>query len=210
MPSLRSFEASSRASRLQGINKYRKAALSIVFETRTELAELQLLLDESFDRSEGIRYSGFNESHRFSAKQLGGFQGVRLVAVASVNSKGEPRAAPRPATLLHGKFYLATNSKSTMVKRLSLHPSLGFTYFENHILIMGHGTPTPFRKGTPEFKKIAPEWLKAFDGGKDALEGVDLFLRIDAKHLIAFATDPSRYPGGWRRRLSHGPKRGES
>lgn len=174
-----------------------------MFETKAELAELQRLLDESFERAENIRYSGFNESHRLSASQLAGFQGVRLVAVATVNSRGEPRAAPRSAAFLHGKFYLAANSKSTMVERLKRHPSLGFTYFENHMLIIGHGTPTPFRKGRPGFNELGAEWVKAFAGGKDALDRVNLLLRIDATHLVAFTVHPEKYPRAWKRKPSH-------
>ncbi len=135
-----------------------------MFETKSELDELQRLLDVGFDRSPGIRYSGFDARHRLTAKGLAGFKGIRLMAVASVNSKGEPRAAPRSAAFLHGTFYLATNSGSTMVKRLSVNPAIGFTYFENHLLIMGHGTPVPIRKGTAGFREVESEWVEAFEG----------------------------------------------
>jgi hypothetical protein len=170
-----------------------------MFETKAELRELQRLLDDSFARAEGIRYSGFEASQRLSASQLSGFQGIRLVACATVNSKGEPRAAPRSAAFLHGKFYLATNSGSTMVRRLSLRPALGFTYFENHLLIMGHATVTPLREGTPGFKERRPEWVEAFQGGKDSIDGTDMLLRVDPTHVVAFATHPEKYPEGWRR-----------
>jgi hypothetical protein len=169
-----------------------------VFETKTELADLQRLLDDSFARAPGIKYSGFDSSHRLSATQLAGFQGVRLVAVATVNSKGEPRAAPRSAAFLHGKFYLAANSKSTMVRRLSMSPLLGITYFENHLLIMGHGTAAPVRAGTAAFDELGPEWEDSFEGGKDALKGTDLLVRVDATHMMAFAVKPDQYPGAWK------------
>jgi nitroimidazol reductase NimA-like FMN-containing flavoprotein (pyridoxamine 5'-phosphate oxidase superfamily) len=168
-----------------------------VFETKSELDELQGLLDASFERSPGVRYSGFDARHRLTAKGLAGFKGIRLMAVASVNSKGEPRAAPRSAAFLHGRFYLATNSESTMVKRLSVNPAIGFTYFENHLLIMGHGTPVPIRKGSPSFTELESEWVEAFRGGKDALDDVDMLLRVDASHLVAFAVHPEKYPDAW-------------
>ena len=108
-----------------------------MFETKSELDELQGLLDVSFDRSPGVRYSGFDARHRLTAKSLAGFKGIRLMAVASANSKGEPRAAPPLGGLPPRRFYLATNSESTMVKRLSVNPAIGFTYFENHLLKYG-------------------------------------------------------------------------
>jgi hypothetical protein len=172
-------------------------AVRLVFETKAELDELQGLLDTSYEKSPGIRYSGFDARHRLSARQLGGFKGIRLLAIATVNSKGEPRAAPRSAAFVHGKFYLAANSESTMVKRLSRNPMMGFTYYENHLLIIGHGIPAPLPKETPGFKELSPEWVESFQGGKDALNGVDLLIRVDAAHLVAFALHPDRYPDAW-------------
>lgn len=168
-----------------------------MFETKKELEELQELLDSSFAKSKGIRYSGFDESNRYSASQLAGFKGVRLVAIATVNAYGEPRAAPRSATFLHGKFYLAANAASTAAKRLAARPMLGITYFENHVLIMGHGSAFPIRKGTPEYRTLSREWVAAFKGGKDSLEGTDLLIRVDADHLVAFTVNPGAYPEAW-------------
>jgi hypothetical protein len=64
---------------------------------------------------------------------------------------------------------------------------------------MGRGTVTFLRSGGAEFKSVSPEWVNAFRGGRDALEGVDVFLRVDATHMVAFATRPERYPGAWAR-----------
>src|ERR1017187_3241951 len=123
-----------------------------MFETEEELADLQRLLDASFDRSGEQLRSIFDASNRLSARQLSGFQGVKMVAVATVNSMGEPRVAPRSAAFLHGKFYLAANTRSVTVRRLSKKPSLALTYFENNLLIVGHGTAAPFREGSPGFE----------------------------------------------------------
>jgi hypothetical protein len=178
-----------------------------MFETKKELAELQALLDSSFAKAKGIRYSGFNESNRYSARQLAGFRGVKMVAVATVNALGEPRAAPRSAAFLHGQFYLAANSGSTMVKRLAATPMLGITYFEDHVLIMGHGRASPIRKGTAEYKELSKEWVDAFMGGEDSLaEGVDLLIRVEADHLVAFALHPEEYPEAWGTEHPHAPR----
>jgi Pyridoxamine 5'-phosphate oxidase len=171
-----------------------------VFETKAELVELQRLLDASFERSGEQLRSVFNVSHRLTAGQLSGFQGVRLVAIATVNSSGEPRAAPRSAAFIHGKFFLAANTESVMVRRLSNKPALGVTYFENHLLIVGHGTATPFRRGSSGFEALRPEWEKAFRGGAHALDGVDILIRVDAANMLAFANRPEQYPKAWRTR----------
>lgn len=178
-----------------------------MFETKKELAELQALLDSSFAKARGVRYSGFNDGNRYSARQLAGFKGVRLVAVATVNARGEPRAAPRSGAFLHGRFYLAANSASTTAKRLAARPTLGITYFETHVLIMGHGKASPIRKGTAEYKALVKEWIDAFMGGEDCLEGTDLLIRVDADHLVAFTVNPEEYPEAWGIEHPHARKR---
>jgi len=168
-----------------------------LFETEAELAELQRLLDASHEKVEEHVSSMFGADRRLSAQQLAGFRGVKLVAVASVNRKGEPRVAPRSATFIHGRFFLAANTRSTTVRRLQANPKVAVTYFENHLLLMGHGTVSFLPKGGPEFTQVSPEWQEAFNGGRHALNGIDVFLRIDAVHLTAFAQHPSMYPAAW-------------
>jgi hypothetical protein len=174
-----------------------------MFETKSELDGLQELLDASLARA-GLRLlSAWDVGKAMNARQLAGFSGIRLVAVASVNSKGEPRVAPRPAAFLHGKFYLAANVKSTTAHRLFLTPKVAVTYFQTHALVLGHGKASFLRKGDSAFAEVAPEWRRAFRGGRDSLQGIDLFIRVDASHLQAFAQRPEQYPDAWQ-----GPQRG--
>jgi pyridoxamine 5'-phosphate oxidase-like protein len=171
-----------------------------MFESEAELSELQELLDSSLARAGKRLLTAWDVGKRLDARQLAGFSGVRLVAVASVNSKGEPRVAPRPAAFLHGKFYLAANTKSTTVHRLWITPSVAITYFEIHFMMIGHGKASFLRKGDSAFREVAPEWKTAYRGGRDALQGINLFLRIDADHLEAFAQHPESYPAAWGKR----------
>ncbi|MDA4134215.1 MAG: pyridoxamine 5'-phosphate oxidase family protein [Thaumarchaeota archaeon] len=172
-----------------------------MFETEAELAELKRLLEASFEKT-GERVNGiYGADKRLSAQQLAGFRGVKLLAVGTVNAKGEPRVAPRGAAFLHGKFYLAANLGSITVRRLARNPMVAITYFENHLLLMGHGSAAFLPKSDAGFKGISPEWKKAFNGGRDALQGIDVFLRVDATHLVAFAQHPERYPDAWGRPL---------
>jgi len=178
--------------------KYISPCAQLMFETDAELRVLQNLLDSSLEKVGG-RLAGFNQSQQLSAGQLAGFGGVRLVSIASVNSKMQPRVAPRSAAFLHGKFYLAADSSSTTARRLRAHPATAVTYYENHLLIMAHGTATLLGEEDPRFVELGREWKKAFRGGRDSLRGIDTFLVIEATHLIAFATHPDRYPAAWNR-----------
>lgn len=178
-------------------NKPPSGTQDFVFETEAELDTLQRLLDSSFENAKERMTIKYGSNQRLSATQLAGFRGVKLLATGSVNSQGEPRVAPRSATFLHGKFYLAANVNSTMVRRLWINPKIAVSYFENHLLLMGHGTVGFIRKDESSFSSISPEWKKAFEGGRNALDGIDVLLRVDATNLVAFAQHPERYPDNW-------------
>jgi hypothetical protein len=64
-----------------------------MFETKKELAELQVLLDSSFAKSGNIRYSGFNDNNRYSARQLAGAIFARLDGLSRRTLTLEPAAA---------------------------------------------------------------------------------------------------------------------
>jgi len=66
-----------------------------VFESDGELDGLQRLLDESSEKAGERLIAAWGKENRLSARQLAGFRGVKLVAVASVNLRAEPRVASR-------------------------------------------------------------------------------------------------------------------
>jgi hypothetical protein len=89
-----------------------------------------------------------------------------------------------------------------MVQRLSRKPAVGMTYFESHLLRVGHGTAAPFRKGSSGFEAIRLEWENAFRGGAHVLDGTDVLIRVDAANMLAFVEHPERYPEGWKPSLA--------
>ncbi len=167
-----------------------------MFETDAELKSLQSLLDSSFDGAGG-GLAGFSRNQRMSARQLAGFSGVRLVSVASSNSKLQPRVSPRSAAFLHGRFYLASSPDSTTARRLRARPDTAVAYYERRLLVMGHGRASFLGKEEPAYTKVAKEWKLAFRGGPDSLSGAETFIVVEATHLVAFAASPERYPKAW-------------
>jgi hypothetical protein len=81
-----------------------------------------------------------------------------------------------------------------MLRRLRKDQSVAITYFENHLLVMGHGKVGFLQRREAEFDDVRPGWEKAFNGGRAALQGIDAFLRVDTTYLVAFARHPERYP----------------
>jgi len=167
-----------------------------VYETEAELDELQRLLDASNERSGAHVRSIFSADKRLSARQVSRhLQGVRQVAAAAVNRRGEPRVAPIDAVLYHGKFYLSTDATSLRARSLSRNPAVSLTYFEGaDPMIVVNGRAAFIRKNDPGFPALDSEWERAYGTSILELGSTVLFIRVDASQMLAFAMHPERFP----------------
>src|ERR1017187_3373800 len=93
-------------------------ALSM-FETADELASLDTLLHESFERA-GAHLTGIiSPDRRLSAADLSRYLvGVRHLVVATVTAAGEPRCSAVDGLFIPGHFWFSTSARS--IKALTL------------------------------------------------------------------------------------------
>jgi len=166
-----------------------------VYETESELEEMQRLLDASNERAGGHLRSVFGAEKRLSARQISHYlRGVKQVAAAATNKKGEPRVAPIDAVLFHGKFFLSTDATSLRARSLSRNPAISLTYFEGaDPMIVVNGRAAFVRKDDPNFEALDAQWKKAYGTSILELGDTVLFIRVDAVHMLAFAMHPERF-----------------
>ena len=167
-----------------------------MYETAEELAELQRLLDRSASTAGAQMRSIFKPGHRLSAGQVSSyFQGIKQVAAATVNSRGEPSVAPIDAAFYHGKFYLSTDGKKSLrARHLSKNPALSLAYFEGaDPMIIARGRAELIGPDRPDFAALDNEWVKAY--GKSILELSDsvVFIRLESTSMFAFSFHPERF-----------------
>lgn len=167
-----------------------------MYESAEELVQLQQLLDRSASTAGEQMRSIFKPEHRLSARQVSSyFQGVKQVAAATVNSRGEPSVAPIDAVLYHGRFYLSTDGKKSLrARHLLKNPALGLTYFEGaDPVIIARGRAELIGLDQPEFTPLDREWVRAY--GKSILELSDsvVFIRLQSTSLFAFSFHPERF-----------------
>lgn len=167
-----------------------------MFESDSELEELQEILDSSMAGSGAHLRSIFKSEHRLTARQVSHhLQGVVQVAAATVNSRGEPLVAPIDAALYRGKFHLSTDVDSVRASHLRRQPAMSLTYFRGaDPVIIVHGRAVLVQKDRPEFSALDSIWAKEY--GKSILELSDtvFFIRVDPEKMFAFAFHPERFP----------------
>jgi len=119
-------------------------------------------------------------------------QGIRNVALATVNSKSEPRVAPLEAVLFHGRFYVALQSDSTRVRQITNRPAASITYTrDDDVLITVNGSATLVRTGEADFAGLDAEWKKRYGG--DVWDSV-VFVKLNPTHVVAYAINPELFP----------------
>jgi hypothetical protein len=164
-----------------------------LYETEAELSELETLVESSRSKSGDHLDSLFGQGEWMSAKQVAHhLQGIANVALATVNSRLEPRVAPMEAVLFHGKFFVALQSDSNRVGQLAKNPAASLTYTrDDDVLIIVNGNATLVRRGEPDFAGPAAEWQKKYEG--DVSDKV-LFARLEPTSMVAFAVNPELFP----------------
>jgi hypothetical protein len=126
-------------------------------------------------------------------------RGVRQVAVATVNSKGEPRVAPVDSVLFHGRFFISTDLRSFRARHLHKNPYMSLTYFEGaDPVIIANGKAGFVNKNDPEFASIDSEWVKTYGQSTLKLAESVTFIRLDMLTILAYAFHPERFPGAYQ------------
>ncbi|MCL5067069.1 MAG: pyridoxamine 5'-phosphate oxidase family protein [Thaumarchaeota archaeon] len=168
---------------------------TIVYETDSEIEELQRLLDQSYENAGAHGRSIFKPEHRLSARQLLHYlQDVKQVAAATVNLKGEPRVAPIDSIFYHGRFYLSTEKKSLRARHVAKRPGISLTLFDNaDPVIIVHGKAAFVHSDHPDFAKLDSEWVKTYGTSTTELSKTVLFIKVEPEIMLAYAFHPERF-----------------
>lgn len=120
-----------------------------VFETPSELASLDALMHQSFERA-GAHLTGIiSPDRRLSAASLARYLvGVRHLVVATVSAKGEPRCSAVDGLFLHGRFWFTTSADSLKAVHLERRPALSAAHvIGDDVGVFIHGRARVVRGG---------------------------------------------------------------
>jgi len=166
-------------------------------ETQKDLQRLQTLIDQSIAQAGGfLRKSLQMPEKSLSAEQLVRYlQGIKVVAMASVTAKGEPRVAPVGSLFYRSRFYIPTVATAARTRHLLKRPAASLTHYLGvDLAIIVHGRAALLPADHADFATLDDlHHESAGNSVQDWGEGV--YLRIDADTLYTFARHPERYPG---------------
>ena len=157
-------------------------------ETAAELAGLQELLDQSYATAgEHLRSVITDERRMTAADVVEALTGMRLLALATVTQRGDPRVGPVDAFFYRGRFWFGSSPASARFRHLRTRPAVSATHVPDESLaVTVHGRASIIDVRAPEhagFRAICvanygPEWD---DWGAGAQ-----YARIDAHAMFTF------------------------
>lgn len=102
-----------------------------MYETRDEVTGLQALLDESHASMTRHMRSIMTPEKRLSATDLiERLRGMKLLSLATVTSKGEPRVGPVDGLFYRGKFWFGSSPDAVRFQHIRKRPAVSATHLD--------------------------------------------------------------------------------
>jgi general stress protein 26 len=144
-----------------------------MFETIDELAALQRLLDASHASSTAHLRSIINDDRTLSARDLVALlTGMKVVSVATVTSRGEPRISAMDGHFLHGTWTFSTSGSAAKARHMGARPSVSVAHVDNEELaVFSHGRVERMLPSDPDWTETIDHWTAHY--GSSPLEWGD-------------------------------------
>ncbi len=157
-------------------------------ETESDLLRLQGVLDESYELAGPHLRSIITPERRLAAVELSErLTGMKILALATVNSQGAPIVGPVDGIFYRGEFWFGTSPQALRIRHIRRNPAVSVTHVPGEELaVTVHGTarivgePADLPQG---FSEVCREiygdgWL---EWGKDAV-----YCRIEPARMFTF------------------------
>jgi len=160
-----------------------------MYETDEEVDRLQALLDASHARSTEHLRSIINDERTLTARHLVALlTGMKVISVATVTARGEPRISAMDGHFLHGTWSFSTSGTAAKARHLAARPQVSVAHVDNEELaVFSHGSVELVRESDPDHDETLAHWTNHY--GSSPLEwGEDIRLyRYRPTWMVGYA-----------------------
>jgi general stress protein 26 len=141
-----------------------------MFETADELAELQRLLDASLESATEHLRSIIHDDRVLTASDLASLlTGMKVLAVATVTARGEPRISALDGHFLHGTWTFSTSGTAAKAHHMRSRPAVSVAHVDNEELaVFSHGRVELMREPDADWDETIRHWTAHY--GSSPLE----------------------------------------
>jgi general stress protein 26 len=136
-----------------------------MLETAGEIAALQQLLDSSHASSTGHLRGIINDDHVLDARDLVAvLTGMRVLSVATVTARGEPRISALDGHFLHVTWTFSTDGSAAKARHMRARPAVSVAHVDNEDLaVFSHGRVEEMRDTDPDWAETIDYWTAHYD-----------------------------------------------
>ncbi len=172
-----------------------------MYETESELRELQALIDTSTGRSTAHLRSIITADRSLTAEQLVRvLTGMCVLVLSTVTARGEPRVSAVDGHMLHGRWVFGTSRGAAKARHLRARPAASVAHVRGEELgVFVHGEVEELNRvdGTahPDWPAIH-EHLRGFYGDLWSDWSEVVYYRLRPTWMTVYASDPGKVLGG--------------
>lgn len=159
-----------------------------MLETTDEVSALQTLLDASHARATGHLRGIINDDRTLTAEQLVALlTGMKVLAVATVTARGEPRISALDGHFLHATWTFSSAGSSAKARHLQARPAVSVAHIDGEELaLFSHGYADLIPPG-PERDEVDLHWTAHY-GSSPFSWGDDIRMyRLRMTWAVAYA-----------------------
>jgi general stress protein 26 len=160
-----------------------------MYETDEEVERLQALLDASHARSTDHLRSIIHDDRRLTAGDLVALlTGMKVLSVATVTARGEPRISAVDGHFLHATWSFSTSGTSAKARHLDARPQVSVAHVDNEELaVFSHGAVDLVGPQDPDREETLAHWTRHY-GSSPLSWGPDIRLyRYRPTWMVGYA-----------------------
>jgi general stress protein 26 len=157
-----------------------------MLETPEELAGLQSLLDASHARStEHLRGIIHGDRVLTAAQVAALLSGMKVVSVATVTARGEPRISAMDGHFLHGTWTFSTSRTAAKARHLAARPGVSVAHVDGEQLaVFSHGRAVEIEGD--DLAEVDRHWTAHY--GSSPLSWGDVVMyQLDPSWMVGYA-----------------------
>jgi hypothetical protein len=137
-----------------------------MYETESEVAALQELLDRSHAGATDHLQAIIGDDRRLSATDLVALlTGMKVLSVATVTAGGEPRISALDGHFLHATWSFSTSGTAAKARQLAARPQASVAHIDGEeMALFSHGRALPLTPEHPRWDETLEHWTRHYGG----------------------------------------------
>lgn len=166
------------------------STVDTVKETAREVDELQVLMDASHAAGTSHLREIITGDRRLTAAQVvAALDGMKVLSLATVTARGEPRVSAVDGHFLHGCWTFGTDGRAAKARHLEARPAVSAAHLDGERLgVFCHGRAVLLSPGDPTWDETIAHWTAHYGSDPTTWSDDIRMYRLEPSWLVGYGT----------------------